>query len=106
MSGTNVIIEVDQRIKRIPFATRYDRLLLWPQRIHTGPCPPQIRGETGPVPTISRKLAVARKYEWSLRGQDRLCQALGVREADVFPLRYALRVPIRDERETRAGVLG
>ena len=64
-------------------------------------------GRTGyrVLPTISRKLAAARKYEWSLRVRDRLCQALGVREADVFPLRYTLRVSIRGERGTRAGVL-
>lgn len=57
------------------------------------------------LPTVARKLAAARKYEWSLCERDRLCQALGVREPDVFPLRYSLRVLIRGERETRAGVL-
>jgi hypothetical protein len=57
------------------------------------------------LPAVSRKLAAARKYEWSLGERDRLCQSLGVPEVDVFPLRYLLRVPIRGEASAREGVI-
>ena len=58
-----------------------------------------------PLPTVSRKLALARKLDWSLRGRDRLCQALGVREGDVFPLQYSLRVKVRGETSVREGAI-
>ena len=57
------------------------------------------------LPTVSRKLAAARKYDWSLRERDRLCQALGVPEDDVFPLRYLLRVPVHGEVSARGGLI-
>lgn len=57
------------------------------------------------LPTLSRKLAVARKYDWSLRDRDRLCHALAQPEAEVFPLRYSLRVLVRGEEAARVGVI-
>jgi len=70
-------------------------------------CPGAVVGSIGYIvlPTVSRKLAVARKYDWSLRERDRFSQALGVQEADVFPLRYLLRVPVREEVSARGGVI-
>jgi hypothetical protein len=57
------------------------------------------------LPNVSRNLAAASKHEWVLRERDRLCRALNAKEADVFPLRYSLRVPIRGEQEVRTGML-
>lgn len=57
------------------------------------------------LPHLSRKLAVRRKAPWVVEARDRLLSAVGQPEADVFPLRYSLRVPIRGERGTREGVL-
>ena len=56
------------------------------------------------LPSVSRKLAVARKYDWSVRERDRLCLALGVPEAEVFPLRYLLRIPVRGEVSSRGSI--
>lgn len=36
------------------------------------------------IPSVSRKLAVARRYKWALRERDRLVEALGETEDDVF----------------------
>jgi hypothetical protein len=57
------------------------------------------------LPHLSRKLAVRRNAPWIVEARDRLLSALRQREADVFPLRYALRVAVRGEKEMREGVL-
>ena len=57
------------------------------------------------LPHLSRKLAVRRKAPWLVEERDRLLSALDQIEDDVFPLRYALRVPVRGERKLREGVL-
>jgi len=57
------------------------------------------------LPHLSRKLALRRKASWVVEARDRLLSALGQREADVFPLRYSLRVPVRGEKEMREGFL-
>lgn len=55
------------------------------------------------LPSASRKLAMARKYAWQLRDRDKLIDALRMQEADVFPLRYALRAQVRGENTLREG---
>lgn len=57
------------------------------------------------IPTLSRKLAAARKCDWALRERDNLVEVLGEPETAVFPMQYALRVPIRGEKQTRQGIL-
>lgn len=57
------------------------------------------------LPHLSRKMAVRRKAIWDIEARDSLISALACSEADVFPLRYTLRVAIRGERQLRAGVV-
>jgi hypothetical protein len=57
------------------------------------------------IPSVSRQQALHRGYTWSLRERERLLMALRAREADLFPLAYELRVPIRGERHRRHGKL-
>ena len=57
------------------------------------------------LPTISKAKAVAEKCDWALRDRKDLAKALGLAEADVFPLRYEFRVKIRGEKEVRTGVV-
>ncbi len=57
------------------------------------------------LPTVSRALAVRRQYDWSISGRDALIRALGLRENEIFPLRYMLRIVIRGEKNLRTSVL-
>jgi hypothetical protein len=58
-----------------------------------------------PLPTISRKLAARRKADWHSELRDALLMSLREKEADVFPMRYLLRVLIRRERQPRRGII-
>jgi hypothetical protein len=57
------------------------------------------------LPRLSRKLAVRRRAPWVVEDRVRLLSALDQSEAQVFPLRYSLRVPVRGEGALREGVL-
>lgn len=57
------------------------------------------------LPHLTRKLAVRKKVSWEVEARDRLLLAIGQADADVFPLRYELRVPIRGEKQARAGAV-
>ena len=57
------------------------------------------------IPSVSRKLAIARKYDWSLRERDKLLTSLRSQECEVFPLTYALRIPIGRENASRSGTI-
>lgn len=57
------------------------------------------------LPSLSRKMAAARKCEWDLRDREKLTYSLHMEEADVFPLRYRLRMLIRGESSLREGKL-
>jgi hypothetical protein len=57
------------------------------------------------IPSVTRKLAKARKYDWSLRERERLLTSLRSQENEVFPLTYTLRVLIGREIEFRSGLI-
>lgn len=57
------------------------------------------------LPTLSREQAVAERREWALRDREDLSRALGLTEAEVFPLTYVLRARIRGEKTYRSGIV-
>lgn len=50
------------------------------------------------LPTVSRETALREKYDWSLRDRQRLSQALGVMETELFPLHYRLRAIVAEDQ--------
>ncbi len=57
------------------------------------------------LPSLSRKLAAARKAHWVLREREALLDGLHLSDDEVFPMRYVIRVLIRGEKQLREGAL-
>jgi hypothetical protein len=97
-------------LTRAYFITRMNRLLDGFMIVSTAKRPVDI--STGAVvgragylvlPTVSRRVAERKGYDWSLRRRDTLCTALRARESAIFPIQYMLRVPIVGESFLRGG---
>lgn len=57
------------------------------------------------LPSVSRKMALRRKFDWSIRARDSLLGALREAEQIVFPMKFALRISIRGEPQVRRGIV-
>jgi hypothetical protein len=69
--------------------------------------PGVILGRVGyqPMPTMSRKFAARRHFDWAIQMRNQLVRRLGEAESKVFPIRYSLLVPFRGEKNLRKGTI-
>lgn len=55
------------------------------------------------LPTLTRREAVRKKAPWQLKDRDDLIRKLRLKEDELFPLSYDVRLPIRGEKQARSG---
>ena len=57
------------------------------------------------IPQLSREKAISKNAIWCIEERDNILKTLDCDEAEVFPLKYSLKVKITGERNFRQGII-